>query len=391
MWGLVGAGVSLIALLVEAHAADIGSPTAVKAPTASAPYDWTGFYLGAHLGYGAGSSNWSVSSTGNTTPALASSLNLFNPYDIFTGTGSYFAGFQAGYNYLLPSRILVGIEADASFPNLLSGTQTGSSPPLGQTSYQDQAEFSGTVRTRIGYAAGPWLFYVTGGLAYGEDQITRTQPAGGPVSGKAPQEALLMIPHLGGVGGGGVEFALTTNWAARLEYLYSSYGMQSVSFQAPGQRFDSNLSVQSLSVGLDYRLGNGINPEIFTKGMDPLDMGWAVMNGQVTFIEQYAAPFRAPYSGVNSLASNAGRETADLMLAGGFKLWRGAELWIDPELGQGFGLSNTEGVAGFTSGAAFRVGATIPYPRIQRTFIRQTIDLGGETQKVDADFNQFAG
>ena len=120
-------------------------------------------------------------------------------------------------------------------------------------------------------------------------------------------------------------------------------------------------------------------------------MGWAVMHGQVTFIEQYAAPFRAPYSGVNSLASNAGRETADLMLAGGFKLWRGAELWIDPEVGQGFGLSNTEGVAGFTSGAAFRVGAAIPYPRIQRTFIRQTIDLGGETQKVDADFNQFAG
>ena len=278
-----------------------------------------------------------------------------------------------------------------SFPNFLSGTQTVSSPLNGPASYQDQVEFSGTVRARVGYAAGSWLFYATGGLAYGEDQIIRTQPAGVPVSSKAQPEALLMIPRLGGVGGAGVEFALTTNWAARLDYLYSSYGTQSVSFPAAAQRFDSNLAVQSLRVGLDYRLGNGINPDIFTKGPDPLDMGWAVMHGQVTFIEQYAAPFRAPYSGVNSLAPNAGRETADVMLAGGFKLWRGAELWIDPEVGQGFGLSNTEGVAGFTSGAAFRVGAAIPYPRIQRTFIRQAIDLGGETQKVDADFNQFAG
>ena len=115
------------------------------------------------------------------------------------------------------------------------------------------------------------------------------------------------------------------------------------------------------------------------------------MHGQTTFIEQYAAPFRAPYSGMNSLAPNAGRETWDATLAAGFKLWQGAELWIDPEIDQGFGLSNTEGVAGFPSGAAFKIGASVPYPRIQRTFVRQTIDLGGETQKVDADLNQFAG
>ena len=70
---------------------------------------------------------------------------------------------------------------------------------------------------------------------------------------------------------------------------------------------------------------------------------------------------------------------------------RGAELWVDPEIDQGHGLAETHGVAGFPSGEAYKLGADYPYARVQRYFIRQTIDLGGETGKVDADINQFAG
>src|SRR6202162_3215847 len=75
----------------------------------------------------------------------------------------------------------------------------------------------------------------------------------------------------------------------------------------------------------------------------------------------------------------------------GAKVWRGAELWVDPDIDQGFGLSNTAGIAGFPSGASFKVGASVPYARVQRAFVRQTIDLGGDSQKVAADQNQFAG
>ncbi|MDE2468527.1 MAG: carbohydrate porin, partial [Bradyrhizobium sp.] len=115
------------------------------------------------------------------------------------------------------------------------------------------------------------------------------------------------------------------------------------------------------------------------------------VHGQATFVEQYAAPFRAPYAGQNSLAPNAGRETFDLDLYVGYRPWKGAEIWIDPEIDQGFGLSGTFGVAGFPSAEAYKVGQTYPYARIPRTFLRQTIDLGGESQKVDAGINQFAG
>jgi high affinity Mn2+ porin len=392
---VVGAVIGIAFASVEhTFAADDIVATKVP-PPALASYDWTGLYVGTHLGYAAGSSRWSATQAGAPTPSLSGSLDLFNTFDIFKGTGSNLLGLQAGYNYMFPSRLLLSVEADVSFPSLLSGSQTISSALIGQANYQDQVEFSGTVRGRIGYAPGNWLFYATGGFAYSYDQLTRTQLAGVPTGGTAvPSQAenLFMVPRVGGATGGGVELALSPNWMARLEYLYTGYGSHSVTFPAGAQRFNSNLAVQTVRVGLDYRLAHdGIDPEIFTKGPLALDLGWFVVHGQTTFIEQYAPPFHAPYAGINSLTPNAGRETWDTMFSAGVRLWQGAEFWIDPELGQGFGLNNTEGVAGFPNGAAFKVGASVPYPRIQRAFVRQTIDLGGETQKVDADQNQFAG
>ena len=113
MRGLFVAGMVLVALGQGAYATDSALPTkAPPQPAQDKPYDWSGFYAGAHFGYAAGSSRWSATATGAAAPALIGSLDLFNGYDMFKGTGSYFAGFQGGYNYLLPSRLLLGVEAD---------------------------------------------------------------------------------------------------------------------------------------------------------------------------------------------------------------------------------------------------------------------------------------
>ena len=94
----------------------------------------------------------------------------------------------------------------------------------------------------------------------------------------------------------------------------------------------------------------------------------------------------------NSLYPAAsGEETLDATLFAGVSLWKGMELWINPEIDQGFGLSNTVGIAGFPSGEAYKVGSVTPYVRLQRLFVRQTIDLGGERQAVDPDLNQLGG
>ncbi len=111
---------------------------------------------------------------------------------------------------------------------------------------------------------------------------------------------------------------------------------------------------------------------------------------QTTLTGQYALPFHAPYQGANSLESNAARETWDATIFLGARLWSGAELWVNPELDQGFGLSGTLGVAGCPSGEAYKVGANVPYVRMPRVFVRQTVNLGGPTQVLGADVNQFA-
>jgi high affinity Mn2+ porin len=360
-------------------------------------YSWTGFYVGGHFGYATGYSHFSATEPGTITPSIAGSLNLFKAFDGFKGTGSYYLGLHGGYNYMFPSRLLLGIEADALFPSNIHGIQTISSSPTGQATYEEMVQWSSTVRGRIGYAPGHWLLYATGGLAWTYDQFTHTQIVGSsnPTSiapGEGSVEPKFIVGRKGWAAGGGVELALTSKWAARLEYLYTQFGPRNVYFPGAGQAFDSNLSVQSVRLGFNYRLGErSIDPEIFTKGISALDLDRFVLHGQTTFVSQYASPFHAPYHGPNSLDSNHGRETWDVTFYAGLKLWQGAELWVNPEIDQGFGLTGTLGIAGFPSGEAYKVGSSVPYARLPRMFIRQTIDLGGVTEKVEGSINQFAG
>lgn len=118
---------------------------------------------------------------------------------------------------------------------------------------------------------------------------------------------------------------------------------------------------------------------------------WAI-HGQATFVLQANARFHSPYQGPNSLDHHAqAKETFDATAYLGVRPWKGAELWVNPEIDQGFGLSNTLGVAGFPSGEAYKVGKAAPYAKFPRWFLRQTFDLGGDTEKVDSDLNQLAG
>ncbi|HTY51369.1 MAG TPA: carbohydrate porin [Steroidobacteraceae bacterium] len=111
---------------------------------------------------------------------------------------------------------------------------------------------------------------------------------------------------------------------------------------------------------------------------------------QATYVEQETGGFRAPYAGTNSLSPDIGRETTGLTLYLGARPWDGAEFWIDPEVDQGYGLDNTLGLAGFPSGEAYKIGSDQPYLRLQRVFVRQTLDFGGAMSAAAAGPNQFA-
>ncbi|MDE1147826.1 MAG: carbohydrate porin [Azospirillaceae bacterium] len=116
------------------------------------------------------------------------------------------------------------------------------------------------------------------------------------------------------------------------------------------------------------------------------------LHGQFTLVEQYHPSFTSPYRGTNSLDPGArGNETTDATLYAGVRLLPGLEFYANPEIDQGFGLSNTLGVAGFPSAEAYKVGEAEPYIRLDRAFFRQTFNLGGETQPLEAGANQLGG
>jgi high affinity Mn2+ porin len=118
---------------------------------------------------------------------------------------------------------------------------------------------------------------------------------------------------------------------------------------------------------------------------------WAI-HGQGTLTWELQPAFHSPYQGPHSLSPAAnGRETIDVTLYAGIRPWPGAEIWINPEVDQGFGLSDTFGVAGYPSGEAYKIGKADPYFLVQRGFLRQTVDLGGETEKLEPDLNQLGG
>jgi high affinity Mn2+ porin len=360
-------------------------------PSAPAGYNWNGFYAGGHFGVAWGNSNWTASSPG--APAVTGSTNLFQSIDTFDEAGSFFAGVQGGYNYMLPNRVLVGAEADAAFPSFLSltgisvgGFSTFTSPTLGAETFAETVLASGTARGRIGYAPGNWLFYATGGFAWTYDQQTLTQLTSGATASP-------FLWRFGWTAGAGVEAPVAPHWTARIEYLFKDYGINSRSFFAGAQGIDSNFMLQELRVGLNYQFGNNSTPTpMLVKAPAAPDLDNLNFHGQGTFVWQGYPAIRSPYLGPNSLqAASNGRETVDATLSVGVRLWQGAEFWADPEIDQGHGLAETHGVAGFPSAEAYKFGADYPYARVQRYFVRQTIDLGGATQKVDADFNQFAG
>jgi len=121
---------------------------------------------------------------------------------------------------------------------------------------------------------------------------------------------------------------------------------------------------------------------------DPLP-DWLAVHGQATVTLQGTPGFASPYAGANSLTPHQRKETFDATLYVGVRPWSGGELWVNPEVDQGFGLSNTLGVAGFPSAEAYKVGKKHPYTRLQRLFFRQTVNLGGESQKTDGTANLF--
>ena len=113
---------------------------------------------------------------------------------------------------------------------------------------------------------------------------------------------------------------------------------------------------------------------------------------QTTYIWQRKPGFDAAYTGQNSLLANREKSYTFTTTAYlGFKPWSGGELYFNPEITQGVPFSNLSGMGGFSNGELTKASGANPKVYRQRVFLRQTWNLGGGSEAVEADFNQMAG
>jgi hypothetical protein len=113
---------------------------------------------------------------------------------------------------------------------------------------------------------------------------------------------------------------------------------------------------------------------------------------QATGVFQHRPSFTAPYSGTNSLSpasENSRTVTATLFL--GARLWRGAEVYFDPEMALGVPFSGLKGLGGFTNGEIARTSGPDPTFYRARLFLRQMWNLGETDERVESGQNQLAG
>ena len=349
------------------RAADLGA--IVRGSTASAPaYDWDGYYIGGHVGYGRGNSQITEAPLGLDTSHFNNSFGSLN------------GGLQFGYNFMLPSRVLLGIETDVTFPDFLDPTAWSATTASGSTLAQ-QIDYMGTVRGRIGQAFGNWLIYGTGGFAWMQSRFLETP-------GLFGNQDKIVRTRAGWTMGAGVEAPIAPHWSFKLEYLYDRFGKADALLPS-GMNVGSMSDVQSVRVGLNYKL-NGDPRGSITDGTTYF--GTWNLHGQTTFVGQGYYAFPSPYQGDNSLSgANQAKNTWSATAFIGYRLWEGGELYVNPELMQGFGLSDVHGVAAFPNGEAQKSSFPAPQFNVARAFVRQTFGFGGEQETVEDAANQLPG
>ena len=244
------AGVGLVAL-----AAGVAGP-ASAAPPPAPMFSWSGFYVGAHAGYGWGRDPFTDATFGSKLPPLTD-----------VNSKGFLGGFQAGANWQTGSWV-GGLEIDLSATGI-----KGSSPTVAGTavsglltasesaSQTDKFEWLGSARVRLGYLAWPnVLFYGTAGPAW--TRLVQTLNFNEFLSnaGIGTESAVVSESspswRFGAVAGVGAEARLgDSNWLARLEYLHYDFGTSGSSSETddPGFFTSGRLTADVLRAGLSYQ------------------------------------------------------------------------------------------------------------------------------------------
>jgi outer membrane immunogenic protein len=256
--------------LGAASAADM----AVKALPVVAPvvaYNWTGCYIGAHVGYGWGRNRNDFGTAIASGPTEAEGFPAeFGPFHHDTSGGV--AGGQAGCNYQAANHFVIGVEGEAFWSGMkgsFTAPEDGADP--GQFSrFESRNLWDADLAIRLGYAWGRNLLYGKAGVAIGGFQYIETHDDIPSIHAcfAAPSgvcSATLNNTRAGLLLGAGWEYAWTNNWSFKVEYDYINYGSANIPYPStsppplpqPIQSFSVSDTKQIVKVGMNYRFNSG--------------------------------------------------------------------------------------------------------------------------------------
>ena len=188
---------SSLTLATGASAADIYPTFDGRGSYGQAGYDWSGAYIGGHVGHG-----W-----GGASNDFLHVVTLTWDRDGDIAYQSVTGGLQAGYQQQ-HGNMVFGVEADLGLARFLGDD----SKAAGRVN-EIEIDALGTLRGRLGWAEDDLLLYGTAGLAAAS--FAKREPNDPPLAAQLAT---------GWTAGGGVELALDDHWRLRAEYLHVQFG-----------------------------------------------------------------------------------------------------------------------------------------------------------------------
>jgi outer membrane autotransporter protein len=214
-------GVAVAAASSVAQAADliVDEPAVIAAASS---VDWSGFYAGVNVGYGAGTIDLDV-------------LGVGNAIDDSEDISGWLAGAQIGYNFQM-DQVVLGVQTDLSLAGIESEEAEGG--------VNDTINWLGSTTARLGVALDGVLPYVKAGVAYGSGTGNQGDP---------PANEAVDATFVGWTVGAGVEFAVADNISIFGEYNYYDLGTQTLDFVVGANRdVDASPTLHTVKAGLNF-------------------------------------------------------------------------------------------------------------------------------------------
>jgi outer membrane immunogenic protein len=223
----------------SAVAADLPNRSAAPAFTAPAPravtFDWSGFYAGLNAGYAWNTSRWSA-----VAPTVFTTFNTDG--DGFVGGG--FAGFNWQMN-----QFVLGLEGQLKYSGMRGSAVCAG---IAGTVCRTSQDWIGDIDVRAGFAADRALIFATGGVAFTNYKFTNPTPA--------PTTTWGAGSRTGWTVGIGLDYAITNNWIAGLEYKYYDFGSATSNSTPAGTNVRFKETESTVMGRVSYKFSTGGSP-----------------------------------------------------------------------------------------------------------------------------------